>query len=287
MDPTDFSSASIEPVYYGGSERKTGVVFEGRRYIMKFRTRSEFGPRFNHVSEHLGSEIFALLGIPSQETELGTYMGEEVVLCRNFLLENEQFVPFNDVGESSLDTDSGHHSYSYDEIVHLIEVNRKLTDTEGTRERFWDIFVVDALLGNFDRHGGNWGFIKKDNRYRLSPVFDNGSCLFPQMGSDAEMSEIIGSPERTDDRVYRFPTSQIKMNGKKSSYHEVIGSLRFPECNDALKRIAPRVDLDRISELIDDTCLITDVHKRFYKHMIKNRFEKILLEPLARLEERS
>jgi hypothetical protein len=106
------------------------------------------------------------------------------------------------------------------------------------------------------------------------------------MNSDEEMSGIIESPEMTDDRVYRFPTSQIKM-GVKSSYHEVIGSLQFPECNEALRRIVPRVDLDRISELIDDTCFITDIHRRFYKHMIRNRFEKILLDSFNRLEEDS
>ena len=100
MVPMDFTSASIDPVFYGGSERKTGVVIDGQRFIMKFQTKSEFGPRFNHVSEHLGSEIFSLLGIPSQQTELGTYRGEEVVLCKNFLGKNELFVPFNDVEES-------------------------------------------------------------------------------------------------------------------------------------------------------------------------------------------
>ena len=287
MDPPDFSSAVLEPVFYGGSERKTGVRIGKQRYIMKYRTMSEFGPRFNHVSEHLGSRIFSLLGIESQGTQLGTYRGEEVVLCRNFLGEGEQFVPFNDVGESSLDTDSEHHRYTYGEIVHLIEANRKLTDVADTRERFWDIFVVDALLGNFDRHGGNWGFVKKDNRYRLSPVFDNGSCLFPQMNSEEEMLNIIGSPELTDDRVYRFPTSQIKLDGRKSSYHEVIGSLGFPECNDALRRIVPRIDLGSISELVDGTCFITDIHKQFYKHMIRNRYEKILLSSLERLEAES
>jgi hypothetical protein len=54
-----------------------------------------------------------------------------------------------------------------------------------------------------------------------------------------------------------------------------------------LRRIVPRVDLDRISELIDDTCFITDIHRRFYKHMIRNRFEKILLDSFNRLEEGS
>ena len=34
---------------------------------------------------------------------------------------------------------------------------------------------MDALLGNFDRHGANWGFIKEDNKYTIAPIFDNGS----------------------------------------------------------------------------------------------------------------
>ena len=40
---------------------------------------------------------------------------------------------------------------------------------------------MDALLGNFDRHGANWGFIKEDNKYTIAPIFDNGSCLFPNL----------------------------------------------------------------------------------------------------------
>ena len=39
------------------------------------------------------------------------------------------------------------------------------------------MFIVDALIANFDRHGSNWGFIKKYNKYRLSPILDNGSSL--------------------------------------------------------------------------------------------------------------
>ena len=34
---------------------------------------------------------------------------------------------------------------------------------------------MDALLGNFDRHGANWGFIKEDNKYTKDTKFDNSS----------------------------------------------------------------------------------------------------------------
>ena len=285
MNTVDVSSAEILSQYYGGSERKIGILLNGQRYIMKFQMRTEFGPKFNHVSEHLGSRIFEELGIESQRTMLATYKGEQVVLCKVFLDENEQFVPFNEVGDSSLDADKEHHSYSYEDIMYLLRMNKKLTKVDETINRFWEIFVIDALLGNFDRHGGNWGFIKNDNRYRLAPVFDNGSCLFPQMYDDAEMRTIISSQEQTDERVYRFPTSQIKLKGKKSSYHDVIGGLAFPECNLALKRIVPKIDVHHLSEIIDETPFITDVHKEFYKHMLKNRFEKILYDAFIRMED--
>ena len=50
---------------------------------------------------------------------------------------------------------------------------------------------MDALLGNFDRHGANWGFIKEDNKYTIAPIFDNGSCLFPNLVDEEEMKEEV------------------------------------------------------------------------------------------------
>lgn len=90
------------------------------------------------------------------------------------------------------------------------------------------------------------------------------------------MQDIINSDEETMKRVYTFPTSQIKLNGKKSSYYEVINSLLFPECNKALVAIYNRIDINEICALIDETEYITDVQKIFYKHMIKARYEHII-----------
>lgn len=76
------------------------------------------------------------------------------------------------------------------------------------------MFIVDALIGNFDRHGANWGFLKKDNKYSLAPIFDNGSSLFPQLVNEDEMKLILSDEDEINERVYKFPTSQIKLNDK-------------------------------------------------------------------------
>ena len=143
---------------------------------------------------------------------------------------------------------------------------------------------MDALLGNLDRHGANWGFIKENNRYTLAPIFDNGSCLFPNLVDESEMMEIIESEEETDKRIYRFPTSQVRLNGKKSSYYEVISSLQYEECNEALRYVMQKLDMTKVEKLIDDTPLISDVQKTFYKHMLTARYNKILLASLEKLD---
>lgn len=280
----DFSKYKNTKTYYGGSERKTGINFNGEEYMIKFQKETNFGTkRFNHVSEYIGCHIFRLLGFEAQKTILGFYNGEEVVACKNFLSGGYVFVPFNDVGESTLEHDKEMYQYSYQDIMRMLEDNTKLTNVKETIEMFWNIYVVDALIGNFDRHGGNWGFLKKDSHYLLSPIFDNGSCLFPQLTDEDMMKKIISSEELTNERVYKFPTSQIQLDGKKSSYFDVIDSLAFKECNDAIVKICDRYQQKEIEQLINETPFITETHKEFYKYILRQRYEKILLHAYKKI----
>lgn len=270
--------------FYSGAERKKSIMINGNAYLVKFQKNSREGLRFNHVSEYLGSHIFAMLGIETQETNLGLYNGENIVTIKDFLEEDETFVPFNGVGDSSLEQDKEKYQYTYDDIIEMLKDNMKLTDVEQTIDLFWNMFIIDALIANFDRHGSNWGFIKKDNKYRLSPIFDNGSSLFPQLNTDEKIDAVLNDQSEIDQRIYKFPTSQVKYHGKKSSYYEIISSLEFEECNRALVRITERVDLNKINKLIDSIEAISEKRKEFYKTILKQRFEKILLESYNKLK---
>lgn len=278
MTMRDYSRYQEGNRYYSGAERKKSILINGKSYLIKFQKNSREGLRFNHVSEYLGSHIFALLGIETQETFLGTYKGEDVVVIQDFLEEDEVFVPFNGVGDSSLEQNKEKYQYSYTDIITMLQDNVKLTDVEQTIDLFWDMFIIDAFIANFDRHGSNWGFIKKDNRYRLSPVFDNGSSLFPQLNTDEKIEAVLGNQEEIDMRIYKFPTSQVKYKGKKSSYYYIISSLAFEECNRALIRIIERIDFNKINKLIESIENISEKRKEFYKIILQQRYEKILLK---------
>ena len=272
----DYSAFQESGRYLSGAERKKEIIIGGSRFIVKFQKNSEIGLTFNHVSEYLGSHIFQSAGIPVQETALGTFGQQNVVVMKNFLSDDEVLVPFNDVGESSLERDKELYHYSYEDIISMLEENRKSTAVQETVERFWDMFIIDALIGNFDRHGGNWGFIKKDDRYRIAPVYDNGSSLFPKLNSDTKLADVLNSEEELNRRIYTFPTSHIKHHNRKSSYYEIIHSRQYPQCNEALRRMMNRISLDRINSIIDAIPAISELRSQFYKRILKLRYEKIL-----------
>ena len=273
----DYSKYKKTPVMFSGAEKKFEIIIDGHRYIVKFQKNSEVGLTYNYVSEYLGSHIFQSIGIPVQETFLGTYDGKNVVVMKNFLEPEDALVAFNGVGESSLERDKELYQYTYEDITAMLTENMKSTNVAETIERFWDMFIVDALIGNFDRHGGNWGFIKRDNKYRIAPVYDNGSSLYPKLNTDEKIAAVLASQEEIDKRIYQFPTSHIKVKNRKSSYFEVISSLQFEACNEALKRIVPRIDLERINRIIDEIEEISELRKQFYKTMLQQRYEKILM----------
>ena len=137
--------------------------------------------------------------------------------------------------------------------------------------------MIDALLGNFDRHNGNWGFLYDPNsrESRIAPVFDCGSCLLPQ-ADEKVMASVLENEDMLNARVYQFPTSAIKLGSRKINYYDFLTSQSDADCQDALRRICPNVDMAQINSFIDSVPYITDLQKRFYKKYISARYELIL-----------
>ena len=72
----------------------------------------------------------------------------------------------------------------------------------------------------------------------------------------------------------RFP--EIKINGQKIQYFKFISSLKNDDCNKALKRICPQIDMEKICRIVDEISCISDLQKEFYKTMLRERKELIL-----------
>ena len=152
---------------------------------------------------------------------------------------------------------------------------------------FWDMFIVDALLGNFDRHNGNWGILVDEEKQtaEIAPVYDCGSCLYPQLAVKV-MQGVLEKEEEIDKRIFVYPTSAVEEQGKKVSYFDFISSLKDQDCNATLKRIHARIDMEQIDGLVEETSFLEPVQKEFYRIMIRERKEKILDYSMERLLKR-
>lgn len=150
-------------------------------------------------------------------------------------------------------------------------------DSDVIKIRFWDMFIVDALIGNWNRHNGNWGFLYNNSTDEvvLAPVFDCGSSLYPQ-ADDELMTRILNNKNEFNHRIFDIPLSAITYNGKKINYFNFLSEGKFEDCNTALKRILSRIDMKKIYEIIDDTPTVTDIQNEFYKTMLTARKERIL-----------
>lgn len=158
-------------------------------------------------------------------------------------------------------------------------------DTEALSSFFWDVFICDSPIGNFDRHNGNWGFLIDENKNsaRIAPIFDCASSLFPQLRID-DYRKVLDDPSEIRARVYNWPNSSIKVNNKKVNYFEFISSLSNQDSNEALRRIYPRIDQDRIWSVINDDEDLLDIQKEFYTTMLIERKERILDYSFEKLE---
>lgn len=147
------------------------------------------------------------------------------------------------------------------------------------------MFIVDALIGNYDRHNGNWGILVNDEsqEMKMAPIYDCGSCLYSQL-SDEQMKEISKNETEINNRVYNKPTSTITENGRRINYYDYISSLKNADCNDALNRVFNRINMNQIENEIDNMPIISYVRRDFYKILLNRRYDIILKKSYRKLK---
>ena len=84
----DFSKATEELNSYKGSEKKKTLIYDNKKYLVKFpdpiREKNKNISYINNAfSEYVGSNIFKITGFETQNTLLGTYTynGKEKIVC--------------------------------------------------------------------------------------------------------------------------------------------------------------------------------------------------------------
>lgn len=274
----DFTNAKEELNSYKGSEKKKTLIYNNKKYLVKFpdpvREKNKNISYVNNAfSEYIGSNIFKLLGFNTQNTILGIYIynsKEKIVCaCEDFTDNEKTLYEFENLvlsfnPDKKIDTD-------INDIMSILNESSTLINLEDTIHNFWNIFIIDALIGNTDRHNGNWGFLKSKEKIEFAPIYDCGSCLNPMLNE--EEIEKISDKEIKNLALNTY--SCLKEDNKKINYFEYITSLKNEYCNKSLLEIYPKINLEKIEKLIEDIPM-SDVRKKFYKDIINKRYEEIL-----------
>lgn len=291
----DFTDCRIIPAraYNGANGSKVAIEYNNEVYMLKFPPSGADKPTDlsytnSCFSEHIASSIFNMLGITAQETMLGTFAvkGKEKIVCacKDFATGGKRLFDFCSIKNTVLDSDSNGSGTELADIMDTIGKQRYVSPAV-LKDHFWNMFIADALLGNFDRHNGNWGFLYDDvkGEAEIAPVFDCGSCLLPQ-ADEKVMKRILSNEAELHARVFQFPTSAIKLKGRKINYYDFLNSGENAGANEALKRIAPRIDMDEIGKFIDRVLGITNLQKEFYKAYVAARYNLIIQPALIRIK---
>ena len=282
----DFSNCEYD-LYksYSGKQPKLPIKYNGKSYILKYREEDKGQPVYSDISEYIGCKIYESLGMEVQKVIQGTYNGKSVVLCENFLKKGEVLQEFSNFTNSYSKVKD--KRYSFDEIINTIDKHQSIFNKEEVKKNFWRMYVVDSFLGNFDRHGGNWGFVvNEEMQYsKFSPVYDCGSCLYPQI-NDKEIDRILKSDYEIKRRIFEFPTSQIVTNENrtKSSYYEVINNLESDDCNKAVEWFVENIDLYEVESIIDKTENLSDKRKKFLNTMLNERYKCIIMPAYEKIK---
>lgn len=285
MKEIDFTACPRVPgrAYNGANGKKIAVTFEGAVWMLKFPPSAADKPNDlsysnSCFSEHLGSTVFRLLGVPAQETRLGTHVNgrrKVVCACRDFTVPGVRFYDFCSIKNTVIDSETGGHGTELSDVLTTIDL-QQFVDPVVVRRRFWDMFVVDALLGNFDRHNGNWGFLvdERTGRAELAPVFDCGSCLLPQ-ADERIMRLMLANEDELNARIYTFPGSMLKMGGRKINYRDFIAARSEPGLVEALVRLLPRIRALDFAALLDETPYVTNLQRTFLATYLAARRDRI------------
>lgn len=273
----NFTNCVEELNKFSGSEKKKTLIFENKIYLVKFPDpildkNKNISYINNSLSEYVGSNIFRLVGFETQETLLGKYkfngVEKTVCACLDFTNDENELYEFESIALSA--NPDKKIGTELEDILEILK-NSKLFDYNSIQEKFWDMFIIDSIIGNTDRHNGNWGFLvnKKTKKIEFSPIYDCGSCLNPML----EDSDIEKMNVEDFKNIVLNCYSCLKENNKKINYMTFIKSRKNNECNEALKRMFNKIDIETIDSFINDISCISDVRKDFYKKIISMRYD--------------
>ena len=155
---------------------------DGKRWLFKYPRKGSG----EHWAEKIAAEIGALIGVRCAEVQLARYEDDLGVQSRSFAEPEWLKVHGNEIMAEAIDEYDqdlrfGQRDHNVKNIAAAVVQwsQRNGLDRDAVLGELVSYAVLDALIGNTDRHHENWMFFRDpvDGVFRLAPSYDHGSSL--------------------------------------------------------------------------------------------------------------
>ena len=167
-----------------GSKTKFWYRFErrGRAWLFKYPNAGTG----EHWAEKIAAELAAALGIEHARVELARFGGERGSATESFVGARGELYHGNQALAQALpdydrDRKFGQSQHTLENIWRTFDAVFDPQAALAAKRRFAGYVVLDALIGNTDRHHENWGLLRRSAMGGwegvLAPSFDHAAAL--------------------------------------------------------------------------------------------------------------
>lgn len=198
-----------------GRLKKTWVIENGKRYLLKGGFKNEVMQPFNEV---LASMICERLGFDHVCYTLDVVNDKVVSKCECFINTDTELIPAHQILQGLIKKEN-----AYEEYIKILEDK----GINNVREKLENMFILDYLILNEDRHLNNFGIIRDVNTLKwidIAPIFDNGQSL----------------------NILDYNDCELVINGQGRFFHSV---LDFDLIISKIKDIK-RIDLSKLDDVV-------------------------------------
>jgi hypothetical protein len=155
-------------------------------------------------SEKIAAELCRLIGLPYAEYELATFTGQPGTVSLSFIPEGGSLSLGNEILSQLIsEYPQNKKDPSQHTVVQVFDALKNLdlppdwTPPDGIKtseDLFLGYLLLDAWIGNTDRHHENWGVIRLRELTYLAPTYDHASSLGRSL-TDQERQKRLNTPD--------------------------------------------------------------------------------------------
>lgn len=217
--------------------------YDGETYYFKYD--SLVSPYNEMIFYYIASE----LGIPSVRYDIAKVGAFEGVISKNFKVPGAKYLSGTKFLRNFKDIDKDHNTLEdiwFDLEEYFKDKENREDIVHNIMDKLVRIFIFDLLVGQGDRHSGNWGIVKYPNGViDLQINFDNARALINHPMQVITQMPVCDSDKYLDEALCRFQRESC------IEYRELIPHFLWVISEENIKKIFALIENETGKEMPD------------------------------------